>query len=211
MNSTLGSVVPLAMFSFPFPFPGIFGNDSLWFPFLNCGNGFFSFPSRSWILGIDFFLPFSFQNFGNDFFHSLPAPGLRECFFSIAFPFPNFGNESIHSRSRSRTLKCLSRSPLGLPLTCNASLLKQNCSFRPRRTDLDGLYGCGWNERNNLDFYLNYYDIDEMRDKVENWQLTDSTSRNTIVKKKVCRDYFDLLSELGNLYIAHKWHLIRKI
>ena len=31
-----------------------------------------------------------------------------------------------------------------------------------------------------------------MRDKVQNWQLTDSTSRNTIVMKKVCRDYFDL-------------------
>ena len=31
------------------------------FPFLNCGNGFFSFPSRSRIVGIDFF-------------HSLPIP-----------------------------------------------------------------------------------------------------------------------------------------
>ena len=46
------------------------------------------------------------------FFHSLPVPELRECFFSIPFPFPNFGNGIIHSRSRSRTPKCHSRSPL---------------------------------------------------------------------------------------------------
>ena len=67
-----------------------------------------------------------------------------------------------------------------------------------------------------------------MRYKVQNWQLTNRTLGNTIVMKKVCRDYFDLdhfdnqatikLKEffflppfkegIGNLYIAHKWHLI---
>ena len=46
------------------------------------------------------------------FFHSLPVPELREWFFSIPFPFPNFRNGIIHSRSRSRTPKCHSRSPL---------------------------------------------------------------------------------------------------
>ena len=46
------------------------------------------------------------------FFHSLPVPELREWVFSIPFPFPNFGNGIIHSRSRSRTPKCHSRSPL---------------------------------------------------------------------------------------------------
>ena len=52
----------------------------------------FSFPSRSRISGMSFFIPFPFPNFGNGFFHSLPVPELRECFFSIPFPFPNFGN-----------------------------------------------------------------------------------------------------------------------
>merc|ERR1719394_90208 len=73
------------------------------FPFPNFGNGFFSFPSRSRILGMDFFIPFLFPNFGNgffsfpsrsripgmDFFHSLPVPEFREWVFSIPFPFPN--------------------------------------------------------------------------------------------------------------------------
>merc|ERR1719447_2037725 len=36
----------------------------------------FSFPSRSRILGMDFF-------------HSLPVPEFREWVFSIPFPFPN--------------------------------------------------------------------------------------------------------------------------
>ena len=49
------------------------------------------------------------------FFHSLPVPELREWVFSIPFPFPNFGNGIIHSRSRSRTPKCHSRSPLITP------------------------------------------------------------------------------------------------
>ena len=66
---------------FPFPFPSIPGNNSLWFPFPNFGNVFFhslpvpefreclfSFPSRSRILGMDFFIPFPFPNFGNGFF-----------------------------------------------------------------------------------------------------------------------------------------------
>ena len=46
------------------------------------------------------------------FFHSLPVPELREWVFSIPFPFPNFGNGIFYSRSRSRTLKSHSRSPL---------------------------------------------------------------------------------------------------
>ena len=90
-------------FSFPSrsrSFPRMEASDSLpefreWiffipFPFPNFGNGFFSFPSRSRILGMDFFIPFPFPNFGNgffpfpsrsrisgmDFFHSLPVPEL---------------------------------------------------------------------------------------------------------------------------------------
>merc|ERR1711952_106778 len=55
------------------------------FPFPNFGNGFFSFPSHSRILGMDFFIP---------------------------FPFPNFGNGIFQFPSRSRTLKSHSRSPL---------------------------------------------------------------------------------------------------
>ena len=103
-------------FSFPSrsrSFPRMEASDSLpefreWiffipFPFPNFGNGFFSFPSRSRILGMDFFIPFPFPNFGNgffpfpsrsrisgmDFFHSLPVPEFREWVFSIPFPFPN--------------------------------------------------------------------------------------------------------------------------
>ena len=87
-------------FVIPFPFPKFWECFFfILFPFPNCGNGFFSFPSRSRILGIDFF-------------HSLPVPELREWVFSIPFPFPNFWNGIIHSRSRSRTPKCHSRSPL---------------------------------------------------------------------------------------------------
>ena len=73
------------------------------FPFPNCGNGFFSFPSHSRILGMDFFhslpvpefwewdffIPFPFPKFGNGFFYSLPVPEFREWAFSIPFPFPN--------------------------------------------------------------------------------------------------------------------------
>ena len=76
-------------FSFPSrsrSFPRMEASDSLpefreWiffipFPFPNFGNGFFSFPSRSRISGMDFF-------------HSLPVPKFREWVFSIPFPFPN--------------------------------------------------------------------------------------------------------------------------
>ena len=76
-------------FSFPSrsrSFPRMEASDSLpefreWiffipFPFPNFGNGFFSFPSRSRIPGMDFF-------------HSLPVPEFREWIFSIPFPFPN--------------------------------------------------------------------------------------------------------------------------
>ena len=92
-------------------------------PTLNFGNGIIYsryqlFPgmiasdSCSQNVGMDFFIPFPFLKFGNVFFHSLPVPELREWVFSIPFPFPNFGNGIIHSRSRSRTPKCHSRSPL---------------------------------------------------------------------------------------------------
>ena len=63
------------VFSFLFLFPGILGNDSLWFPF---------------------------PNFGNRFFHSLPIPKFWECFFFIPFPFPNWGNGFFQFPSRSR-------------------------------------------------------------------------------------------------------------
>ena len=76
-------------FSFPSrsrSFPRMEASDSLpefreWiffipFPFPNFGNGFFPFPSRSQISGMDFF-------------HSFPVPEFREWFFSIPFPFPN--------------------------------------------------------------------------------------------------------------------------
>ena len=42
----------------------------------NVRNGFFSFPSRSRILGMGVF-------------HSLPAPELREWNYPFPFPFPN--------------------------------------------------------------------------------------------------------------------------
>ena len=54
--------------------------------------GFFSFPSCSRILGIDFFILFPFPNFGNVFFLSLNVPEFREWVFSIPFPFPDFRN-----------------------------------------------------------------------------------------------------------------------
>ena len=64
-------------------------------------HGFFSYPSRSRILGINFFIPFPFPNFGNGFFsfpscsrilgmfffHSLPVPQFREWIY--LFPFLN--------------------------------------------------------------------------------------------------------------------------
>ena len=67
------------------------------------GNGFFSFPSCSRILGIDFFIPFPFPNFRNGFFsfpsrsrilgmcffHSLPVPEFREWNYPFPFLFPN--------------------------------------------------------------------------------------------------------------------------
>merc|ERR1712102_13918 len=59
------------------------------FPFPNFWNGFFSFPSRSRISGMDFF-------------HSLPVPEFREWIFFIPFPFPNFGNGFFPFPSRSR-------------------------------------------------------------------------------------------------------------
>ena len=107
------SILIIVIFSFHSrsrsrPFPGIIASDS-----------------RSRISGTFFFIPFPFPNFGNAFFHSLPVPEFWEWIFSfpsrsrilgmefsIPFPFPNFGNGIFYSRSRSRTLKSHSRSPL---------------------------------------------------------------------------------------------------
>ena len=88
--------------------------------------GMLASDSHSRIVGMDFFHSLPVPEFWEwifhslpipefwewFFFHSLPVPELREWFFSIPFPFPNFGNGIIHSRSRSRTPKCHSRSPL---------------------------------------------------------------------------------------------------
>ena len=83
----------LGLVSFPFPFPDILGNDSLWFPFPNCGNGFFSFPSCSRIMGMGFFsFPSQSWIVGMDFF--------------IPFPFPNL---TFHRRESKRELKFCER------------------------------------------------------------------------------------------------------
>ena len=88
-------------------------------PFPNFGNGFFSFPSRSRISGMDFFhsLPvpefwewiFSFPSrsriSGMDFFHSLPVPEFREWIFSIPFPFPNWPFQSRESKGKMGDFK----------------------------------------------------------------------------------------------------------
>ena len=72
-------------------------------PFPEVWEWIFSFPSRSRILGMDFFhslpvpefwewdffIPFPFPKFGNGFFYSLPVPEFREWAFSIPFPFLN--------------------------------------------------------------------------------------------------------------------------
>ena len=57
------------------------------FPFPNCGNGFFSFPSRSRILGIDYSFPSHSRIEGMVFLNSLPIPELREQ--NHPFPFPD--------------------------------------------------------------------------------------------------------------------------
>ena len=60
----------------------------------------FSFPSRSRISGMSFFIPFPFPNFGNGFFHSLPVPELWEWKFFIPFPFPNWPFQSRESKGK---------------------------------------------------------------------------------------------------------------
>ena len=82
------------------PFPRMKASDShsrimgmdfvIPFPFPNFGNVFFSFSSRSRIMGMFFF------------FHSLPIPKLWEWLFLTPFPFPNFGNVFFPFPSRSR-------------------------------------------------------------------------------------------------------------
>ena len=64
-------------------------------PFPELWEWIFSFPSRSRISGMLFFIPFPFPNYGNGFFHSLPVPELWEWIFFIPFPFPNCGNGSF--------------------------------------------------------------------------------------------------------------------
>ena len=60
-------------------------------PFPELWEWIFSFPSRSRILGMDFF-------------HSLPVPEFWEWIFFIPFPFPNFGNGFFPFPSRSRIM-----------------------------------------------------------------------------------------------------------
>ena len=58
-----------------------------------------------------------------------------------------------------------------------------------------------------------------MRDKVQNWQLTDSTLGNTIVMRKVCRDYFDLdhfdnqvaIKLIVEFFFFHNFKSVRKL
>ena len=95
------------------------GNEKNPFPQFGNGNQRLSFPrmkasdSLSRIIGMDFFIPFPFPNFGNAFFSFPSRSRIKGMgFFSIPFPFPNFGNGIIHSRSRYRTPKRHSRSPL---------------------------------------------------------------------------------------------------
>ena len=57
------------------------------FPFPNCRNGFFLFPSSSRCLGM--------------IFYSTPVPKVLKCFISL--PFPNFGDVSFQFPSHSRT------------------------------------------------------------------------------------------------------------
>ena len=80
----------LFFFSFPFLFPGILGNDSLWFPFPKFGNGFFSFPSHSRSLGMAFShsLPV-LELLEGVFFHSLSVPEFWDWNYPFSFPFPN--------------------------------------------------------------------------------------------------------------------------
>ena len=79
------------------PFPRMKASDSLCrimgmdffipFRFPNFGNVFFSFPSRSQIMGM--------------FFHFLPVPELWEWIFFIPFPLPNL---LFHRRESKREL-----------------------------------------------------------------------------------------------------------
>ena len=62
--------------------------------------GMIASDSRSWNVGMDFFIPFPFPNFGNRFFHSLPVPELWEWKFFIPFPFPNWPFQSRESKGK---------------------------------------------------------------------------------------------------------------
>ena len=54
----------------------------------NVGMDFFSFPSCSRILGLDFVIPFPFPNFGNGFFHSPSRSRIEGMFFFNSLPVP---------------------------------------------------------------------------------------------------------------------------
>ena len=86
------------------PFPRMKASDSLCrimgmdffipFRFPNFGNVFFSFPSRSQIMGM--------------FFHFLPVPEFWEWIFFIPFPFPNRPFQSRESKGKMGDFKrCL--------------------------------------------------------------------------------------------------------
>ena len=66
ISQHLQSVLTNPIFFVPFPFPTIPRNNSLWFPFLNFGNVFFSKPQKSFPLNPD------------------PTP-LRKCFVKYIF------------------------------------------------------------------------------------------------------------------------------
>ena len=79
-------------------FPRMKASDSL----SELWKWIFSFPSRSRILGMDFFIPFPFPNFGNGFFSFPSRSRILGMDFFIPFPIPNFENGFFQFSSRSR-------------------------------------------------------------------------------------------------------------
>merc|ERR1712155_286777 len=78
------------------------------FPFPNFGNGFFSFPSRSRILGMDFFIPFPFPNFGNGFFPFPSRSRISGIGFFNSLPVPESSKViPAHPCLRIRSPFCL--------------------------------------------------------------------------------------------------------
>ena len=112
MNSTLGSVVPLAMFvkasqkaSFLWGLCGTLGGvpgNSRSRPFPRMKDS----DSHSRIMGMDFFIPFPFPNCGNVFFHSLPVLELWVWIIFIPFTLPHL---PFHRREPWRESKYCKR------------------------------------------------------------------------------------------------------